>query len=174
LKVLVAEDNLINQKLILALLGKRGHAAVVTANGLEALSQWQTEKFDLIFMDVQMPEMDGLTATRQIRQAEEACGLHIPIVAMTARAMAGDRERCLEAGMDDYITKPLNRVSLDKVLTACMQTTSVAPASSTQEDSLHGVDVKDIEDVLNVMHPAARQENNAPHPTGSDWPDPAH
>jgi CheY-like chemotaxis protein len=146
----------------------------VTANGLEALSQWQTEKFDLIFMDVQMPEMDGLTATRQIRQAEEACGLHIPIVAMTARAMAGDRERCLEAGMDDYITKPLNRVSLDKVLTACMQTTSVAPASSTQEDSLHGVDVKDIEDVLNVMHPAARQENNAPHPTGSDWPDPAH
>src|SRR5882672_3700242 len=126
LNVLVAEDNPVNQKLILALLGKRGHSVVVATNGLEALSQWKSGKFDLIFMDVQMPEMDGLTATRQIRQAETGRGAHISIVAMTAHAMAGDRERCLEAGMDDYISKPLSRASLDKVLNARLQAKTAA------------------------------------------------
>jgi signal transduction histidine kinase/DNA-binding response OmpR family regulator len=107
LRILVAEDNLINQKLASALLKKMGHEAVVAGNGLEALEQWSKGAFDLILMDVQMPEMDGSEATKRIRAEEKQTGCHIPIVALTANAMAGDRDRYLQAGMDDYIAKPI-------------------------------------------------------------------
>jgi CheY-like chemotaxis protein len=106
LHILVAEDNAVNQKMVVRLLEKHGHAVVVKT-GKEALTAWQREPFDLILMDVQMPEMDGLEATAAIRAAERIKGGRTPIVAMTSHAMAEDRQRCLEAGMDEYISKPI-------------------------------------------------------------------
>ena len=108
LRILVAEDNPVNQTVILRMLQKMAHIPTLARNGLEALSLLETGTFDVVFMDVQMPEMDGLTATRKIRDNERATGAHIPIVAMTAHAMKGDKERCLDSGMDEYITKPLS------------------------------------------------------------------
>ncbi len=107
LRILLAEDNLVNQKLAVRLLEKRGHAVTVADNGRKALAALEQQSFDVVLMDVQMPEMDGLEATAAIRAKERTAGGHVPIVAMTARAMKGDRERCLEAGMDDYVSKPL-------------------------------------------------------------------
>jgi CheY-like chemotaxis protein len=107
LRILVAEDNIINQKLAVALLSKMGHQVTLANNGQEALDQWSSAPFDLVFMDVQMPEMDGTEATARIRAAEKQTGAHIPIIAMTAYAMNGDRDRYLGAGMDEYITKPV-------------------------------------------------------------------
>jgi two-component system sensor histidine kinase/response regulator len=108
LRILLAEDNLVNQKVVTRLMEKRGHHVQIASNGNEAISAWTKGQFDLILMDAQMPEMDGLTATRLIRQAELETGGHIAIIAMTAHALKGDRERCLEAGMDEYLSKPLN------------------------------------------------------------------
>ncbi len=108
LRVLVAEDNPVNQQLALHLLERRGHSAVVAENGREALSAMEKQKFDMVLMDVQMPEMGGLEATRAIREKEKSTGGHVPIVAMTAHAMQGDREQCLDAGMDGYLAKPLD------------------------------------------------------------------
>lgn len=107
LRILLAEDSLVNQKLTQAQLKPHGHTIVVANNGKEALEQATSQPFDLILMDVQMPEMDGFDATRAIRERERETGEHVPIVAMTAHALKGDRERCLEAGMDDYISKPV-------------------------------------------------------------------
>jgi CheY-like chemotaxis protein len=107
LRVLLAEDNAINQRLAVRLLEREGHQVQVVATGTEVLARIQRERFDLVLMDVQMPEMDGLEATRRVRQREQTTGTHLPIIAMTAHAMKGDRERCLEAGMDDYIAKPI-------------------------------------------------------------------
>jgi signal transduction histidine kinase/DNA-binding response OmpR family regulator len=116
LDILVAEDNLVNQRLATALLEKSGHRVSLAANGGEAVTMWRKGDFDLILMDVQMPEVDGFEATRQIRHQEQASGRRVPIVATTAHAMAGDRERCLQAGMDDYLSKPINRQELLAVL----------------------------------------------------------
>ena len=107
LRVLLTEDNIVNQKLAVRLLEKRGHSVVVAGNGREALEALARERFAVVLMDVQMPEMDGFEATRRIRERERTTGEHVPIVAMTAHAMKGDRERCLEEGMDGYISKPL-------------------------------------------------------------------
>jgi PAS domain S-box-containing protein len=113
LRILIAEDNEINRALVAGILEKRGHSLVHAANGREALEFATIEPFDLIFMDVQMPEIDGLDVTRRIREMERVKGgRHTPIVAMTAHAMTGDRQRCLEAGMDDYLSKPLEKASL--------------------------------------------------------------
>jgi signal transduction histidine kinase/ligand-binding sensor domain-containing protein/ActR/RegA family two-component response regulator len=118
LRILVAEDNVVNQKLALAMLRKLGHQPVLAENGVQALAKWEAEQFDLILMDVQMPEMDGISATRSIRTRESSTGDHIPIVAMTAHAMSSDRERCLDAGMDGYLSKPVSRNSLIETLAA--------------------------------------------------------
>jgi signal transduction histidine kinase/CheY-like chemotaxis protein len=107
LHVLLAEDNAVNQRLAASLLERRGHRVTIAANGRQALAALERQKFDVVLMDVQMPEMGGFEATAAIRAAEEASGVHVPIVAMTAHAMKGDRERCLAAGMDEYIAKPL-------------------------------------------------------------------
>lgn len=107
LNILLAEDNIINQQLAVRLLEKRGHKVVVAENGQEALDILEREEFDLMIMDVQMPVMDGFKATKAIREKEKKTGRHIPIIAMTARAMKGDRESCFMAGMDDYLPKPI-------------------------------------------------------------------
>ncbi|MDP3464046.1 MAG: response regulator, partial [Bacteroidales bacterium] len=108
LKILVAEDQIINRKIVTQLLEKKGWIVKAVENGRLATEIVQNENFSIILMDVQMPEMDGFDATRTIRQNEKISGRHTPIVAMTAHAMKGDREKCIEAGMDFYITKPVN------------------------------------------------------------------
>jgi len=108
LNVLVAEDNLVNQRLVLRLLEKRGHTVTLATNGKQALQAIAEQAFDLVIMDVQMPEMDGLSATAAIRSKEACSGEHLPIIAMTAHAMKGDRERCLQSGMDGYVSKPIS------------------------------------------------------------------
>ena len=118
-RILLAEDNLVNQRVALTMLGKMGHRITLATNGLEALEQWRVGDFDLILMDVQMPEMTGLQATMQIRR-EEAMGAHVPIVAMTASAMSEERERCLAAGMDDFISKPVSYQVIEQMIAATL------------------------------------------------------
>jgi len=110
--VLLAEDSLPNQKLAVGLLEKRGHTVTVANNGREAVAAAASGRFDLVLMDVQMPEMDGLEATAVIRSRERQTGRHTPIVAMTAHALRGDREQCLAAGMDEYVAKPVRSKQL--------------------------------------------------------------
>lgn len=116
MKILLAEDGVVNQKVALGMLGHWGHEVWVANNGKEAVELWQRGDFDLILMDVQMPEMNGLKATRRIRQLESKTSQHIPIVAMTAHAMKQDRIRCLESGMDDHIAKPVRKPDLHRAL----------------------------------------------------------
>jgi hypothetical protein len=117
LRILLAEDNLVNQRVAMSMMGKMGHRITLATNGLEAVEQWRQGGFDLIFMDVQMPEMTGLQAAMQIRR-EEAAGAHIPIVAMTASAMSEERDRCLAAGMDGFISKPVSYQVIEDTITA--------------------------------------------------------
>jgi CheY-like chemotaxis protein len=116
LHVLLAEDNRVNQKIATRLLEKRGHRVVLAGTGEEALAALAQRSFDLVLMDVHMPGMDGLEATKAIREKEKSTGLHQPIIAMTALAMKGDRERCTAAGMDGYLSKPIDLQKLDEVL----------------------------------------------------------
>jgi two-component system, sensor histidine kinase and response regulator len=116
LRELLAEDTAVNQRLAVRLLEKRGHSVVVAGNGLEALQALEKDSFDLVFMDVQMPEMDGLEATASIREKEKSSGLHQQIIALTAHAMKGDREKCIAGGMDGYLTKPIRPQELDEIL----------------------------------------------------------
>jgi len=108
LRILLAEDNPVNQMLAARLLERHGHRVALARNGREALEQVEAQPFDLILMDVQMPELDGLEATVAIRERERTTGGHLPIVAMTAHALQGDQERCLAAGMDGYVSKPID------------------------------------------------------------------
>jgi PAS domain S-box-containing protein len=116
LQILLAEDSVVNRKLAVALLEGHGHTVVAADNGREAVALVASRRFDLVLMDVQMPEIDGLEATAMIRAREKQTGVHVPIVAMTAHALKGDRERCLAAGMDDYISKPIRRAELFETL----------------------------------------------------------
>jgi two-component system sensor histidine kinase/response regulator len=124
LRILLAEDNVVNQRLTERLLQKQGHRVVVVGNGREAVNALEDENWDIVLMDVQMPELDGFQATAVIREKERASGLHIPIVAMTAHAMKGDKERCLAAGMDGYISKPIRAESLINVIEAIVSETA--------------------------------------------------
>lgn len=108
-KILVVEDNFINQKLINKLLIKKGYDVTLSSNGKQALDICRENKFDLILMDIQMPLMDGFEATLEIRNLDKASGIHTPIVAVTAFAMETDRQKCFEVGMDDYISKPFTK-----------------------------------------------------------------
>jgi PAS domain S-box-containing protein len=133
LRILLAEDNVINRAFAAGILEKRGHSLVHAINGREAVEAAAREAFDLILMDVQMPEMDGFEATRRIRESEHATGRHTTIAAMTAHAMTGDRERCLAAGMDDYLSKPLEKAwllaLLDRVSAGRNSAGAAAPPS---------------------------------------------
>ncbi len=118
LNILVAEDTLFNQKFIRRLLDRWGHKATIVENGREACSAVSESHFDIVLMDVQMPEMDGFEATEKIREMENKTQTHVPIIAMTAHAMKGDRERCIEAGMDDYVPKPISSETLLNTINA--------------------------------------------------------
>jgi PAS domain S-box-containing protein len=137
LRILVAEDNRVNQRLVARVLEKRGHSAVVAGNGHETLAALDRESFDLVLMDVQMPEMDGFEATAAIRACEATCAAshHLPIIAMTAHAMTGDRERCLAAGMDGYVTKPLQPDELFAAIES-VRTWIESPADDDQRGTL--------------------------------------
>jgi CheY-like chemotaxis protein len=128
-RVLVAEDNTVNQRLAVRMLEKRGHRVTVADNGRGALDALAKDRFDLVFMDVQMPEMDGLEATSEIRKKEKERndGTHQPVIALTAHAMKGDQERCLAAGMDGYLTKPIVPQELDAILEIYLAHRTFAP-----------------------------------------------
>jgi two-component system sensor histidine kinase/response regulator len=127
-KVLLAEDNIVNQRVAVGLLTRRGHHVTVTSNGLEALAALERESFDIVLMDVQMPELGGLEATAEIRARERRTGGRAYIVAMTAHAMSGDRERFLAAGMDGYLSKPIDPDMLFAVVEQDRTGLSAAPA----------------------------------------------
>jgi two-component system, sensor histidine kinase and response regulator len=120
LHILLAEDNRVNRIVATRMLQKLGHTLVSAGNGNEALSLLAIQSFDLVLMDIQMPGMDGLTATRRIREDERSTQLHLPIIAMTAHAMKGDRERCIAAGMDGYVSKPISGPELEKSIAVAL------------------------------------------------------
>jgi CheY-like chemotaxis protein len=133
LNVLLVEDNLVNQKVARRLLERAGHHVEVASDGMQALEMHRKQKFDCVLMDVQMPHMDGLAAARAIRAREAGTAERIPIVAMTAHALYSDRDRCLQAGMDDYLTKPISREKLLKILGA------ISDAAGSPVASLSGL-----------------------------------
>jgi len=126
LRVLLVEDNRVNQRLATRLLEKRGHFVSIAGDGREALAALEKESFDLVLMDLQMPEMDGFEATAMIREKEKTSGNHLAIVALTAHAMKGDREKCLAGGMDAYLTKPIRPHELDELLHIYVRRAAVA------------------------------------------------
>jgi PAS domain S-box-containing protein len=146
LTILLAEDNPVNQKLAMRLLEKRGHRVALASNGRDALAALERDSYDLVLMDVQMPEMDGIEATMALRQKERATGFHQPIVAMTALVMKGDRERCLAAGMDGYISKPIRAQELDEMLDGYLskQKETVIPAVSTPEKTEGAINAQEL------------------------------
>ncbi len=134
LHILLAEDHEINQRLATTLLEKHGHTVTVVGNGREALRLLDRQQFDLVLMDVQMPELDGLEATAIVRQRERGSERHVPIIAMTACAMKGDRERCLEYGMDNYVSKPLKPQELFDTIAGMFSTQDEKPAIHPDEE----------------------------------------
>jgi CheY-like chemotaxis protein len=136
LNVLLAEDNAVNQLLASRILESLGHHVTVVSDGREALSAARAVRFDLIVMDVQMPDMDGFEATAAIRELEKPTGEHIPIIAMTAHAMKGDRERCLAARMNGYVSKPIRVADVEEAVTQAMAAKKLSDAGSTAEDRI--------------------------------------
>jgi CheY-like chemotaxis protein len=128
LRILLAEDNVVNQKVAARVLERRGHSVTVASNGAEAVNLYGRDKFDVILMDIQMPEINGYEATTAIRDRERTTGAHIPIIALTAHAMTGDRDRCLAAGMDDYVSKPIHLEELLQKVEQFSPRGSPAPA----------------------------------------------
>jgi CheY-like chemotaxis protein len=135
LHTLVAEDGLANQRLVQGVLGKHGHKVTIVQNGEEAVAACRDTLYDIVLMDVQMPVMDGLEATRKIRANEQHLDRHVPIVAMTAHAMKGDREKCLEAGMDGYVSKPVRAQQLFDAMAAALKFSKAPPASVENQKS---------------------------------------
>ncbi len=133
-RILLAEDNKINQKLAVRLLEKKGYKVIVANDGREAFSMWEMNSVDLILMDVQMPKMDGLETTTAIRKKEEKTGRHVPIIAMTAHAMDEDKRKCFDAGMDNYLSKPLNPKELFDTIEH-IKNKELAPSGSTRKET---------------------------------------
>ena len=138
LRILLAEDNAINQKLAVRLLEKQGHEVTVANDGLEAVAAVGNGEFDVVLMDVQMPNMSGLEAAAAIRALERGTGKHVPIVAMTAHAMKGDREICLAAGMDGYLSKPIKPGQLMEVIAGVVAPVARATAERSGVPSIAG------------------------------------
>jgi CheY-like chemotaxis protein len=131
LRILLAEDNIVNQRLALRILEKHGHSTVVACNGKEAVALLESQPFDLILMDLEMPLMSGLEAAAVIRERERQNGGHIPILALTAHAMKGDRERCLAAGMDSYVAKPIQPRELYQAIAELVPNSAVLEKETT-------------------------------------------
>ncbi len=138
LKILLAEDGEVNQQVAIGLLTQQGHQVIVASDGVEAVNALDDQMFDLVLMDVQMPNMDGIEATKIIRQKEQATDRHTPIVAMTAGAMKGDEERCLGSGMDSYLSKPINPKMLYEVIEQCADEQVIGPSIHPQHDQVEG------------------------------------
>ncbi len=171
LRVLLAEDNLVNQRLAIRLLEKVGHTVTVVGTGTSAVEAAARQKFDLVLMDVQMPEMDGFEATRLLRELEargtaDVC--HLPIVAMTAHAMKGDRERCLEAGMDAYVSKPIRPAELYQAIATAMKAAGKAGVATQRMKETF---VMEIDETTTVERLAAAPElgERLPEGNGPDW-----
>jgi len=130
LEILLAEDNAVNQRLATRMLEKRGHRVTVVSNGQEAVQLLERSSYDLVLMDVQMPLLDGIAATALVRERENGTGIHQPIVALTAYAVKGDQDRCLEAGMDGYLAKPIRPEELDALLHTYVSKRAEGHASS--------------------------------------------
>jgi CheY-like chemotaxis protein len=139
LRILVAEDTPVNQKFILRLLDRWGHTAVLVDDGRKAVAEAAQTEFDVVLMDVQMPEMDGLEAAAAIRKLETGSRRHLPIIAMTAHAIKGDRERCLAAGMDDYLSKPIDAGLLKQVIARLTAADSTSETESAGAAMTPGV-----------------------------------
>jgi CheY-like chemotaxis protein len=152
LRVLLAEDSPVNQKLALGVLRRHGHEVTVVNNGREALQALERGTFDVVLMDIQMPELDGLDATAVIRAKEQSAGGHVPIVAMTAHAMKGDRERCLAAGMDGYVAKPVRSGELFAVLEQVLAGTRPPGSSNKVAPPYPADDILDWDRLLAGMH----------------------
>lgn len=161
LRILVAEDNAVNQALIVRVLEKMGHYPTIAPNGRDAVALATTQRFDLAFMDVLMPEMDGLQATAAIREHEKALGTHLPVFAMTARVMEGDREKCLRSGMDGYISKPVRFSDIQETLSNLRRSSSTlrpakpeaetAPWSKTQALERVGGDEELLQELCQIF-----------------------
>ena len=148
MKVLLAEDNAVNRTLATRLLQKHGHTVVVVENGRQAVEALERETVDLVLMDVQMPEMDGLEATAAIREKEKKTGAHLPIIALTAHAMKGDREKCLAAGTDDYLTKPIRTADLFAAVERLRNTKADAAPEAPTIANAPGANAFDIDAAL--------------------------
>ena len=145
LRVLLAEDTVANQKIVKSILTRRGHAVEIASNGREVVDMIRYQPFDVVLMDVQMPVMDGYQATTAIRMLEAHLGQHVPIVALTAHAMQGDRQRCLAAGMDDYLVKPVRSAHLIELVerysmnsNQTRQSADLKPAEATRRSAVDG------------------------------------
>jgi signal transduction histidine kinase/CheY-like chemotaxis protein len=167
LRVLVVEDNQVNQLLVTTILAKAGMRAEVAANGVEAVQAVHARNFDVILMDMQMPEMDGLEATKRIRQLG-AMGRAVPIIAMIANAMQEDRRRCLEAGMNDFVAKPIDSAELLRKIAAHCRAEideaamhAVAPAAATETASLSNDQSDALQDLLNSLEPVGSFESDS-------------
>ena len=150
LRILLAEDNAVNQLTATTMLEKLGHSVEVANNGREAVDKVADGDFDLVFMDVQMPELDGLGATAEIREREQSSGGHLPIVAMTAHAMQGDQERCIEAGMDAYTSKPIRRKAIEAVIQEIHERFLAASPKASEESDGAGT-VIDTESLMEEL-----------------------
>ena len=145
LRVLLAEDNAVNQRLVVKLMEKHGHSLVAVNNGVEALDALERGTFDVVLMDVQMPELGGFEATACIREREKSTGQHIPVIAMTAHALKGDRERCLEAGMDAYVSKPIQAPLLFEAIDSVVPNPALAasvPEKLPEDEAAPAASVK--------------------------------
>ena len=158
LRILLVEDNVVNQKLAVGVLAKYGHETTLAHHGQEALDILEERSFDLILMDVQMPVMDGLAATREIRQRESLSGVRTPIIAMTAHAMKGDREECMEAGMDDYVPKPIRVSNLLEVFGRVINESASRMVVDVTPDASPGTDVRVADDAAPRLTQTARIE----------------
>ena len=139
LKILLAEDNVTNQKLAVTILNKQGHQVTVAGDGRQAIEYFEREGFDLVLMDMQMPDLDGLEATAAIRKIGQRTGIQVPIIAVTANAMIGDREQCLKAGMDDYLSKPLRAADLSTMIQRLTSQPRPGPAPAPATGSSAGL-----------------------------------
>jgi signal transduction histidine kinase/DNA-binding response OmpR family regulator len=174
LRLLLAEDNLVNQKLAVLLLEKKGHRVTIADDGKKAIALWQQGDFDAILMDVQMPVLDGLAATEEIRRLEVGTGARARIVAMTAHAMKGDRERCLAAGMDDYVSKPIRAQDLYDALDRVMKAPAKSGTPVFCAPAPHLAEAPHLAiAAVSVVPPAAISEEPSPTipPLEVNWPE---